>query len=77
MDLRDVIKMIRGKKGTGTLTILDKLKHTYRFDVTIVRVKFDIRNRKPNQLRNTDSGPAGNYQFGVIDLLPSTATKSE
>ena len=40
MDLREVVKMIRGKKGTKvTLTVLRDGKETQTFDVTIVRDK--------------------------------------
>ena len=47
MDLRDVISMIRGKKGTRvTLTILRQAKLKERFDVTIVRDKIDVKEQE-------------------------------
>ncbi len=43
MDLRDVVKLIRGKKGTKvTLSILRKGKKTERLNITIVRDKIDL-----------------------------------
>jgi carboxyl-terminal processing protease len=69
MDLHDVIKMIRGKKGTQvTLTILRQAEHTNRFDVTIMRDKIDIREQEAKityEMRTVDSR---HYRFGVIDL---------
>jgi carboxyl-terminal processing protease len=47
MDLRDIIKMIRGKKGTQvTLTILRQTEHTDRFDATIKRDKIEIKEQE-------------------------------
>ncbi|MEO1229591.1 MAG: carboxy terminal-processing peptidase [Myxococcota bacterium] len=43
MSLRDVVKMIRGKKGTKvTLTLLRDSAETKTFDVTIIRDKIDV-----------------------------------
>ncbi|MRR15864.1 MAG: tail-specific protease [Deltaproteobacteria bacterium] len=69
MDLRDVIKMIRGKKGTQvTLTILRQEERTYRFDITIMRDKIDIKEQAAKITYVTR--PTGDklYRFGVIDL---------
>ncbi len=69
MDLRDVIKMIRGKKGTKvTLTILRQAEHTYRFDVTIVRDKIDIKEQEAKIHYETRTVDGRKYQFAVIDL---------
>ena len=47
MDLRDVISMIRGKKGTQvTLTILRQAKLQERFDVTIMRDRIDVKEQE-------------------------------
>ena len=47
MDLYDIIKMIRGKKGTKvTLTILRHAEHTNRFNVTIMRDKIDLKEQE-------------------------------
>src|SRR5690606_661214 len=46
MDLRDVVKLIRGKKGTSvTLTILRQEEETKNFEVTIVRDKINIEEQ--------------------------------
>lgn len=43
MDIRDVVKLIRGPKGSEvTLTVLREGKTTKTFDVTIVRDKVDV-----------------------------------
>ena len=43
MDIRDVVKLIRGPKGSEvTLTILREAKTTKTFDVTIIRDKIDV-----------------------------------
>ncbi len=69
MDLRDVIKMIRGKKGTKvTLTILRQAEHTYRFDVTIVRDKVDIKEQEAKINYETRTLNGRKYLFGIIDL---------
>ncbi|HEY5496987.1 MAG TPA: S41 family peptidase, partial [Syntrophales bacterium] len=69
MDLRDIIKMIRGKKGTQvTLTILRHAEHTDRFDVTITRDKIDIKEQEAKITYETRTVNGGQYHFGVIDL---------
>jgi carboxyl-terminal processing protease len=69
MDLRDIIKMIRGKKGTQvTLTILRQADRTDRFDVTITRDKIDMKEQEAKiayEMRTVNGRP---YRFGVIDL---------
>jgi carboxyl-terminal processing protease len=69
MDLRDIIKMIRGKKDTQvTLTILRQAEHTDRFDVTITRDKIDIKEQAAKIAYETRTVNGGQYHFGVIDL---------
>lgn len=69
MDLRDVISMIRGRKGTRvTLTILRQGERRERFHVTILRDKIDMKEQEAKityETRNTDGRI---YRFGVIDL---------
>ena len=69
MDLRDIIKMIRGKKGTQvTLTILRQVEHTDRFDVTITRDKIDIKEQEAKISYETRTVNGRQYRFGVINL---------
>ncbi|MBN1613997.1 MAG: carboxy terminal-processing peptidase [Deltaproteobacteria bacterium] len=69
MDLHDVIKMIRGKKGTQvTLTILRQAEHTSRFDATITRDKIDIKEREAKISYEKRTVDNRQYHFGVIDL---------
>ncbi|MDA8124627.1 MAG: S41 family peptidase [Deltaproteobacteria bacterium] len=69
MDLRDVVKMIRGKKGTHvTLTILRQAERTERFDVTITRDKIDIKEQEAKITYETRTQKGKQYRFGVIDL---------
>ena len=69
MDLRDVVKMIRGKKGTQvTLTILRQAERTYRFDITIKRDKVDIKEQEAKITYDTRKVDGRQYRFGVIDL---------
>lgn len=69
MDLRDVVKMIRGKKGTQvTLTILRQAEYTTRFDATITRDKIDIKEKEAKIAYETRTVDGRQYHFGVIDL---------
>jgi carboxyl-terminal processing protease len=69
MDLRDVVKMIRGKKGTQvTLTILRQEEHTKRFNVTITRDKVNIKEQEAKITYETRAVNSRQYRFGVIDL---------
>jgi carboxyl-terminal processing protease len=69
MDLRDVVKIIRGKKGTQvTLTILRQAERTYRFDITITRDKIDIKEQEAKITYRTRTVGGRQYRFGVIDL---------
>jgi carboxyl-terminal processing protease len=69
MDLHDIIKMIRGKKGTQvTLTILRQAEHTNRFAATITRDKIDIKEQEAKIAYETRTVAGRHYHFGVIDL---------
>ena len=69
MDLQDVIKMIRGKKGTQvTLTILRQAERTDRFDVAITRDKVNIKEQEAKITYETRTVDGREYRFGVIDL---------
>jgi carboxyl-terminal processing protease len=69
MDLRDVISMIRGKKGTRViLTILRQGEPKDRFDVTIVRDKIDVREQEAKITYEIRKVNGRQYRFGVIDL---------
>ena len=69
MDLHDVVKLIRGKKGTlVTLTILRQAERTHRFDVTITRDKVDIKEQEAKITYETRKLDGRQYRFGVIDL---------
>jgi len=69
MDLQDVVKMIRGKKGTRlTLTILRQAERTYRLDVTITRDKVDIKEQEAKITYESRKMDGKHYRFGIIDL---------
>lgn len=69
MDLHDVVKMIRGKKGTKvTLTILRQAQRTDRFDVTIIRDKISIKEQEAKITYETRAVNGRTYKFGIIDL---------
>ncbi|MFZ1036923.1 MAG: S41 family peptidase [Smithella sp.] len=69
MDLRDVVGLIRGKKGTKvTLTILRQAERTQRFNVTIVRDKIDIKDQEAKISYEIRKAGNRQYRFGVIDL---------
>lgn len=77
MDLRDVVKMIRGKKGTKvTLNILREGKDTQSFDVTIVRDKIDVKEQAAKIRYETRSASGKELKVGVIEL-PSFYGSSE
>lgn len=69
MDLRDVVGMIRGPKGTKvTLTILREGKETKSFDVTIVRDKIDVKEQAAKITYDTVKRGKKAYKVGVIEL---------
>jgi carboxyl-terminal processing protease len=69
MDLSDVVKQIRGKKGTKvTLTILRQSEKSETFDVTIVRDKIDIKESAAKITYETKKSGNKNLKIGIIDL---------
>jgi carboxyl-terminal processing protease len=69
MDLRDIVNLIRGKKGTRvTLTILRQTERTDRFDATIVRDKIDMKEQEAKIEYEIRTMAGRQYRFGVIDL---------
>jgi carboxyl-terminal processing protease len=69
MDLREVISMIRGKKGTRvTLTILRQAQRKERFAVTIVRDKIEVKDQEAKITYEIRKAGGRQYHFGVIDL---------
>ncbi|MCK6548964.1 S41 family peptidase [Myxococcota bacterium] len=68
MELRDVVKMIRGKKGTKvTLTIMRE-GHPGTFQVTIVRDKIDVKESAAKITYETKKVGDKSYKLGVLDL---------
>jgi carboxyl-terminal processing protease len=75
MDLRDVVKKIRGKKGTVVrLRIVRKAeKGTERKEIALTRDKVKLEDQAPRLeyvtvSRTNDTGTAGEYTIAVIDL---------
>jgi carboxyl-terminal processing protease len=69
MDLRDVVKMIRGKKGTKViLTILRQAEKTETLKVTLARDKVDLKDAAVKlTMENRDIG-GKKSKIAVIDL---------
>jgi len=69
MDLTDVVKMIRGKKGSKvTITVLREGKATKTFTVSIVRDKIDVSSQAAKITYDTRKLGNRSYKVGVIDL---------
>jgi carboxyl-terminal processing protease len=69
MDLRDVVKLIRGKKGTKViLTILRQGEKTETFDLAIVRDKIDMKDSAAKISYETRTMGSRKVKVGVIDL---------
>lgn len=69
MDLREVVKLIRGKKGTQvTLTILRQEERTSRFNITLTRDKVDIKEQEAKISYEERTMDGRKYRIGVIDL---------
>lgn len=69
MSIRDVVKMIRGKKGTKvTLTVLREGKTTRTFDVTIVRDKIDVAEQAAKLDYETRVVGEKTYKVAVLEL---------
>lgn len=69
MDLRDVVKLIRGKKGTKVhLTILRQAEKTETFKQTLVRDKVDLKEQAAKLTYEVRKVDGKSYKIGVIDL---------
>lgn len=69
MDLREVVRMIRGKKGTTVvLTVLREGKDTRTFDISIVRDKIDVKDQAAKITYETRKVGKKSYKIGVLDL---------
>lgn len=69
MDLRDVVKKIRGKKGTKVkLSVLRSLEKTERIEVEIVRDKVDLKEQAAKMTYEKRKLNGKTYTFGILDL---------
>jgi len=69
MQLREVTKMIRGRKGTRvTLTVLRQAEKAERFIVTILRDRIDIKEQEAKLTYEARQLGTKEYVFGIIDL---------
>lgn len=69
MDLKDVVKLIRGKKGTKVhLTVLRQAEKTENIDVTIVRDKIDLKEQAAKITYDTRKVGGKSFKVGIIDL---------
>ncbi len=69
MDLRDVVKLIRGKKGTQVkLTILRQSDKSESFETTIVRDKIDIQEQAAKLTIEDRTMNGRKLKIGVLDL---------
>ncbi len=69
MPLRDVVKLIRGKKGTKVrLTILRQQEKTSSFETTIVRDKIDIKEQAAKVVYQKKKRGDKELNLAVIDL---------
>lgn len=77
MDLRDVVKLIRGKKGTKvTLTILRQGDETKTFQTTLVRQKVELTDQAAKITYEDKKVGTKTYKIAVIEL-PSFYGASE
>lgn len=69
MDLRDVVKLIRGKKNTKvTLTLLRQAEKTETLDVTIVRDRIDVKDQAAKITYENRKVNGKTLKIGVIDF---------
>lgn len=69
MSIRDVVKLIRGKKGTKvTLTILREGATTRTFDVTIVRDTIDVKEQAAKLEMEERTVKGKKTKVGVLEL---------
>jgi carboxyl-terminal processing protease len=68
-DLRDVVKLIRGKKGTKVhLTILRQGDKVETFKVSLVRDKVDLKEQAAKITYEKRKADGHEYKLGIIDL---------
>jgi carboxyl-terminal processing protease len=70
MELSDVVKMIRGKKGTKVRLTVVRAKggKSNTFDVTLVRDKVDMRDQAAKVEYQTRKAGGKTYKIAVVDL---------
>jgi carboxyl-terminal processing protease len=69
MDLRDVVRRIRGPKGTKVrLTILRQSEKSETFDITLVRDKIDIKEQAAKLTIQERERDGKKFSIAVIDL---------
>ncbi len=69
MPLRDVVKMIRGKKGTPVeLTVLRQNETTERFNTTIVRDKINLEEQAAKLRFETRAVDGRNVKLAILEL---------
>jgi len=69
MALRDVVRLIRGRKGTTVrLTVLRQASETQRFNVTIVRDEVDLKEQAADLRWETRTVEGRTLKLGVIEL---------
>lgn len=69
MELQNVVKLIRGKKGTKvSLTVLRAREKTERLEVAIVRDKIDIKDQAAKLGYETRKVGSRELKIGVIEL---------
>lgn len=69
MSLRDVVRMIRGDKGSKVhLTVLRQDETTERFNVTIIRDKIDLQEQAASLRFERREVDGKQYKLAVLDL---------
>jgi len=69
MDLRDVVRLIRGKRGTKVhLTVLRQGENTERFQVTIVRDKIDLEEQAAKLSFEDVDVDGQKFKLAVLEL---------
>jgi carboxyl-terminal processing protease len=77
MDLRDVVRMIRGRKGTAVrLAVLRQGANTERFMVRLVRDKIDLEEQAAKLTFHTVDRDGHKLKLAVIDLPSFYGDKS-
>ncbi len=69
MELKEVVKLIRGKKGTKVkLTILRQTEETKTFDVVITREKIDLKGKAAKMTYFDKKVADKKYKIGFLDI---------